>query len=213
MNQPEEKSGVVSIHGNDYETVALRVTKFRELHPDWTIETKLIDAGLHVIMKTTIKDAEGRVISTGHAEEERGAGINATSAIENCETSSCGRALAFHLFPGTFLRSADEMSDALIAQGVKRVEKEFGERMAVLREPEMLQKVMDVKDKLADNDYHAAAEILVDLTKEQLYALQLAPTKGGILTTAEVNQIKSNEYFEAKNAVTGFVMPDERDAS
>jgi len=201
-----EENGIVEIHGKSYQTVALRVTKFREAHPDWTILTKIIDAGLYVTIKATIKDETGRVISTGHASEERGEGmINTTSAVENAETSAVGRALAFHEYPGTFLRSADEMSEALIQQGIKRVQKDFGERMAILREPVMLQKIMDIKDRLADNDYHATAEIILDMTETEQSAMRLAPTKGGILTTAEVNQIKSNEYADARNAITGHV--------
>ena len=205
-----EESGIVEIHGKSYETVALRVTKFREEHPDWTIETEMLGNGQYVTMKATIKDETGRVIATGHAEEERGEGmINSTSALENAETSACGRCLALYKYPGTFLRSADEMSEALIQQGIKRVQKDFGERMAILREPAMLQKIMDIKDRLADGDYHATAEIILDMTETEQSAMRLAPTKGGILTTAEVNQIKSNEYADARNSITGHVRPEE----
>lgn len=201
----DEKSGVVSIHGSDYETVALRVTKFREENPDWTIKTKVVGAGEYVMIKASIYDTEMKLISTGHAEEERGQGINATSAVENCETSAVGRALAFYKFPGVFLRSADEMSDALIQQGVKSLEKWYGEWMKVIREPVMLQKIMDIKDRLADSDYHAVAEIVMDMTDEQQQAMRKAPTKGGILTTEEIGKLKSNEYAEARNSITGHV--------
>ena len=200
----EVDNGIVELHGKSYETVALRVTKFREAHPDWTIKTKIIDPGLHVTVKASIFDADGKLIATGHASEERGdRGVNLTSALENAETSAVGRALAFYRYPGTFLRSADEMSEALIQQGVKRVQKDFGERMAILRE--MLPKIVDIKDRLADGDYHATAEIILDMTETEQSAMRLAPTKGGILTTAEVNQIKSNEYADARNSITGHV--------
>ena len=197
--------GIVTIHGNEYETVALRLTKFREEHPDWTIETELLGDGQFVTMKTTIKDAEGRIISTGHAQEERGEGmINTTSVMENAETSSCGRALAFYKFPGSFVRSADELHEALIQQGVKRVQKDFGERMKIIREPKFLGTLCDLKDRLADNDYHAAAEICLDMTEEQGAAMWLAPTKGGILTTREREQINSDEFAAARNSITGY---------
>ena len=202
----EVDNGIVELHGKSYETVALRVTKFREAHPDWTIKTKITDPGLHVTVKASIFDETGKLIATGHASEERGdRGVNLTSALENAETSAVGRALAFYRYPGTFLRSADEMSEALVQQGIKRVQKDFGERMAILREPVMLQKIMDIKDRLADNDYHAVAEIILDMTETEQSAMRLAPTKGGILTTAEVNQIKSNEYADARNLITGHV--------
>ena len=200
----EEKPGVVVLHGNEYQTVALRVTNFREDKPDWTIKTKVIGNGEYVSIKASILDETGRLIANGHAEEERGIGVNKTSAIENCETSAVGRALAFYKYPGQFLRSADEMNDALVQQGVKQVQKDFGERMQIIRDLPMLMKIVELKDKLADNDYHAAAEIILDMKEDEIAALNLAPTKGGIMTTAEIQKFSSNEYFEAKNAITGF---------
>jgi hypothetical protein len=196
-----EDNGIVSIHGKDYQTVALRVTKFREMHPDWTLKAKIIGNGEFVTVRATVKDDQGRTISTGHAEEERGAGINKTSAVENCETSAIGRALAFFNYPGIFLRSADEMSDALIQQGIKSVQKDFGERMKIIRG--MLNEITDLKDRLADGDFHAAVEIIQELTEDQTTALNLAPTKGGILTTEEISQIKSDDYSRARNELTG----------
>ena len=198
----QEETGIVSIHGKDYQTVAKRVTEFREQHEKWCIKTKVIANGQFVSVKASIYDEEGRLIANGHAEEERGHGINATSAVENCETSAVGRALAFYRYPGTFLRSADEMSDALIQQGVKQVQKQFGQRMSVIRD--ILPQILELKAQLADENYHAAVEIIHSLTEAQVDALNLAPTKGGILTTEEVNKLKSNEYAEARNSMTGY---------
>ena len=196
MNEQTD-DGIVEIHGMKYETVALRVTKFREEHPEWTIKTKIVDAGLHVIVKATVIDPEGRVISTGHAEEERGEGmINQTSALENAETSACGRALAFYKFPGHFIRSADEMSDAAIQQSAKNVQRDFGHRMAVVRE--ILPQLVDLKDRLADGDWYAAAEIVLGFNEREIEAINLAPTKGGILTTNEVALLKSDDYTGAR---------------
>ena len=198
----QEENGIVNIHGKDYQTVAKRVTDFREEHPDWCIKTKVIGNGQYVSVKASIYDEDGQLIATGHAEEERGHGINTTSAIENCETSAVGRALAFYRYPGTFLRSADEMSDALIQQGVKQVQKDFGQRMSVIRD--MLPQILDLKAQLEDNNYHAAVEIVHSFTDAQRDALNLAPTKGGILTTEEINKLKSNEYSDARNSMTGY---------
>ena len=200
----EIDNGVVTLHGKDYETVALRISKFREEHPDWPIETKCLDMGMYVTFRATIKNADGKIISTGHASEERGEGmINTTSALENCETSAVGRALAFYKFPGHFIRSADEMSDAVAQQAVKSLQKEYGERMKILRENSVLSKIVDLKDRLADGDYHAAAEIMLDFKDDELAALRCAPTKGGILSTREIEQMKTNEFSQARNAITG----------
>jgi len=110
-------TGTVEIHGKLYKTVALRVQEFRNDHPEWTIQSKVLSAADIVQVKTTIKDHEGRVLANGHAEEERGrTNILKTSALETCETSSVGRALAFLSYGGTSIASAEELSNALQQQ-------------------------------------------------------------------------------------------------
>jgi hypothetical protein len=105
------ETGIINIHGKDYQTVALRVTKLRNEHKDWSITTDILCADAEsVLMKATVSDESGRVIGTGHAEEKRGKGINAMSALENCETSAIGRALAACGYGGTEYASANEMS-------------------------------------------------------------------------------------------------------
>jgi hypothetical protein len=48
-----------------------------------------------IVVRAVIREESGRILATGHAEEVRGSTrINATSALENCETSAIGRALA-----------------------------------------------------------------------------------------------------------------------
>ena len=87
----------------NYETVASRLRRFRADNPTWTIQTCIIDATDEVVrMQCSIgyyaADANARfcLIASAHAEEYRAASeINATSALENCETSALGRALAF----------------------------------------------------------------------------------------------------------------------
>lgn len=109
-------SGKVNIHGKEYETVALRVQRFREVHG---MEYSLITEVLHrseqcVVMIARILDSNGRIIATGHAEEYRtSSSINKTSALENCETSAIGRALAAFGMGGTEFASADEVANAI----------------------------------------------------------------------------------------------------
>lgn len=112
------KKETVTIHGKEYETVASRVQRFREQHPDWTIYTKLVErTSDDVVMKASIKDEKGRTIATGHAEERREANtINRTSALEVCETSAIGRALAAFGLAGTEYASADEVAQAVVQQ-------------------------------------------------------------------------------------------------
>jgi len=112
----------VTIHGKEYKPVSLRIEEFRADHPlpdgPLCIRTELvsIDADT-VVMRSEIADMEGRILATGYAEEVRtNRGINATSALENCETSAIGRALAFAGFAGDEIASADEVANAINQQ-------------------------------------------------------------------------------------------------
>lgn len=114
-------TGKVNIHGKEYETVASRVQKFRsdkEIGIKYSIETELMDANdKTVVMKALIKNMEGKIIATGYAEENRNSSmINKTSALENCETSAIGRALANFGMAGTEYASADEVANAISQQ-------------------------------------------------------------------------------------------------
>lgn len=83
---------------SDYETVEERLIKFWKEHPDGRIETELIEASSNrfiVVARVFRTEADVRYWTSGHAYEiitDRG--VNATSALENCETSAIGRALA-----------------------------------------------------------------------------------------------------------------------
>lgn len=83
---------------DDYETVEERLTKFWKDNPDGRIETKLLEASpSRFIVGSSVyrKSDDSAPWATGLAEETvQGRGVNATSALENCETSSIGRALA-----------------------------------------------------------------------------------------------------------------------
>jgi len=111
-------TGIVNIRGKEYQTVALRVQKFREQHPDWSIITALISRDAEtVVMLASVMNEQNRIIATGHAEEFRNASqINSTSALENCETSAIGRALAAAGFGGTEFASANEVQNAIHQQ-------------------------------------------------------------------------------------------------
>lgn len=110
----------VSIHGREYETVASRVQRFREAHPNHTISTEIVRLDDdQVVMRASIL-AAGSLIATGHAQEFRKASqINATSYVENCETSAIGRALAAFGIAGTEFASANEVQNAIHQQNHK----------------------------------------------------------------------------------------------
>ncbi len=113
------KEGTVNIHGKDYLTVAKRVKDFRDsVGHDLSLETEIVEANeTIVVMKAVIREKSGFVLATGHAEEVRASSkINSTSALENCETSAIGRALASLGFGGTEFASANEVQNAIAQQ-------------------------------------------------------------------------------------------------
>ena len=83
---------------DNYETVEVRLEKFIKDFPDFRIDTELESfANDRFIVKAYIYRtfADGVAFATGYAEEKiTDRGVNSTSALENCETSAIGRALA-----------------------------------------------------------------------------------------------------------------------
>ena len=107
---------------NDYETVADRIRRFKAEYPDSRIETQLVEAtGPVGNTRWTVKasiwrdraTATGkydRPDATGWAMEIDGTGMaNNTSALENCETSAIGRALANLNYSGDKRATREEM--------------------------------------------------------------------------------------------------------
>lgn len=120
----------------DYETVEERLTKFWKDHPEGRIETKLIvnTPTQYIVWSAIYRDAaDVQPWATGLAEETvQGRGVNATSALENCETSSLGRSLA----------------NAGYATKGKRASRE--EMSKVAAKAAVVDQVQQVKAKMAD---------------------------------------------------------------
>ena len=104
----------------DYETVEERIRRFYKDYPDGRIITEnlttLQDRQVSTwVFKTIIyldegSHAIGLPKATGHAfEVDGGGGANKTSAMENAETSSIGRALANMNMSGNKRASREEM--------------------------------------------------------------------------------------------------------
>ena len=118
----KSKNGqMINIHGKEYATVAHRIAVLRRnLGAKAKIETEVISIDKDtVVCKATIS-LNGVVIATGLAEEKRTASrINQTSALENCESSAVGRALAFCGITNDQIASAEEVSAAIEQQDKK----------------------------------------------------------------------------------------------
>lgn len=114
----------------DYELVETRISKFYSLYEDGRIQTENMstkedrEKGIWVVkarLYTTQEDQRlGLPKATGYAfEVDGGYGANKTSALENCETSAIGRALANMALHGSKRASREEMSK--VERGVEPV--------------------------------------------------------------------------------------------
>jgi len=117
VNDLNESHGVTQRGGKKYTEVAKRVEAFRKhFGLKFGITTDIvIDDGKRVVMKAKIFDLANPTTSVGEgfAEEIRGSSnVNKTSAIENCETSAIGRALASCGLHGGQYASVDEIIKA-----------------------------------------------------------------------------------------------------
>ena len=110
------KLKTINIKGKKYVEVNERLKYFRSNYPNYSLTSRIthIDSEM-VVVQSDILDPEGRILASGHAHEEKGANyINKTSYVENCETSSWGRALAnFGIGIDESVASAQELQIAL----------------------------------------------------------------------------------------------------
>jgi hypothetical protein len=115
------KFKTTNIKGKDYVEVNQRVIALRAL-PEFkghSIETELLHLDTDsCVVRATIKNAQGQVVSQGMAQEDKSSSrINQTSYVENCETSAVGRALGFlGIGIETSIATADEVGMAISKQ-------------------------------------------------------------------------------------------------
>ena len=154
----------------DYEPVEVRLEKFIKDYPSFRIATELevVEATRYIVKAYLYKDAsDGVAWATGYAEETVSSrGVNQTSALENCETSAIGRALANAGYAPKGKRpSREEMSKVValkpvkpavqdLVQAIKAADKEPAEQdywttpvndyMKVVDAPVTLEKALDL---------------------------------------------------------------------
>ena len=153
----------------DYETVEVRLEKFIKDYPDFRIATELevVESNRYIVKAYLFKvSSDSAAFSTGLAEEKvADRGVNQTSALENCETSAIGRALANAGYAAKGKRpSREEMSKVVtprvtkpavqdLVQAIKAADKELAEQdywttpvneyMKVVDAPVTLEKAME----------------------------------------------------------------------
>jgi hypothetical protein len=141
---------------SDYEPVEVRLEKFIKDYPSFRIATELevVEASRYIVKAYLFKDAsDGVAWATGYAEETVSSrGVNQTSALENCETSAIGRALANAGYAPKGKRpSREEMSKVVAQKPVKPAVADVqdywttpvNEYMKVVDAPVTLEKAME----------------------------------------------------------------------
>lgn len=105
MFNPNEH--MIQLKGKDYLQVMWRLVWFREDHPDYGLETVLIENDEeHAIFMARITDESGRVLSMGHGSERI---VDFGDFLEKAETKAVGRALAMLGYGTQF--AADELDE------------------------------------------------------------------------------------------------------
>jgi len=132
---------------NDYETVDSRVKRFYTDHPGGRITTALVDMDGEpgrtrwVVRASIWRDRiDGEPDGTGLAFEVDGTGMaNKTSALENCETSAVGRALANIGYSGDRRASREEMAKTVQQPQPKPAPADWREQVGKLTTREAIQ--------------------------------------------------------------------------
>lgn len=144
----------------DYETVEVRLEKFIKDYPDFRIATELevVEKDRYIVKAYLFKTAQDTVAwATGYAEEKvTDRGVNATSALEVCETSAIGRSLANAGYAAKGKRpSREEMRKVVATKVVKPVVQDLvpdqqdywttpvNEYMKVVDAPQTLEKAIE----------------------------------------------------------------------
>ena len=110
---------------NDYETVEERIRRFYKDNPDARITTELVSADgdpgrtRWIVKAYVFRDSErDKPDATGYAFEVDGSGMTQkAAALETCETSAIGRALANLNYSGNKRASREEMAKVQRQQG------------------------------------------------------------------------------------------------
>lgn len=184
-----DSHGITQRGGKKYTQVVHRMEAMRSVFGlDLGVETKiLVDDGQRVVVQALITLAQGGVVGSGMAEEIRGQGnVNKTSALENCETSAIGRALASIGLAGGEYASANEIDavprkqEALNSQNQGGAPAPTQSPPSVKAAPPVSQPITTQKE-LDDADNQDSRDI--DLYKDVKYKLSQCKMKSHVHET------------------------------
>ena len=197
----------------DYETVEERLIKYWKDHPDGQIHTRLLnqDSGRFIVIAEIYRtEADSRPWTTGLAEETvQGRGVNATSALENCETSAIGRALANAGYATKGKRaSREEMTkvatikktESIIDETKAKMAQTSGEYIPVVKEDDPWTIKPATMPPTMGEAVATVKEIIGGQTEKDI---PRCPHGEMIWKTGQSGAGKAWGHFKCRNAVTG----------
>ena len=118
----------MAFNSAEYETVAERLSRFKKDNENFRMESEVIahtalEESTRWVVKVSLwRDAnEERCTSTGFAEErDGGQGANRAAALENCESSALGRALANAGYAGSKRVTREELAKTVAVDDIER---------------------------------------------------------------------------------------------
>lgn len=211
------KLKTVNVRGKDYVEVSTRLEHFRQHYPTHSLQSEIVSITTdEVVMVARVYDANGHIVATGHAHEDKSSSkINQTSYVENCETSAWGRALgAFGIGLNGGVATADEVGMAIAKQdaGDKTVQltisNSTGNALAKQVEARLNGAVADVTRYLRSTGWINANDDIASLPDDKLRL---------ILDRAEslIDKARSGnvDHREVKGAIAAAVRKTERAAA
>lgn len=98
---------MMKLKGKDYLQVMWRLVWFREDHPDYGLDTVLLESDdNHAVFAAKVTDTEGRLLCSGHGSESK---KDFGDYLEKAETKAVGRVLAMLGYGTQF--AADELDE------------------------------------------------------------------------------------------------------
>lgn len=192
------ETGTIVLGQKEYTLVAKRVEDFRGEYPNYflgCVDLRIEENG--VFAKSELRDAEGKVLAIGHGMITD----NRPFRVERAETKANGRSLAFFGFGGSdfSIASAEEMEEAAEAEKeLAEVERLISHNNAVR---DHIESIVAIKAYLANDEYQNAYECIREIqeaSEDDWRALWRATSRGGIWSTRERAQLKSNEMNDAR---------------
>ena len=201
--KPDKRDGYVQLGDKWYAMVATRVGQFRDdpNYQGWTINTIVTHGKQSILVRCEILDPEGRLRASGHSEKPwREGRASAKEGVERTETAAVGRALAnMGFLASEGIASYEEAADAILEERddlkeqLDTVTKHRDRLIEMIQAMSRnLRSIAAVRERIKREQWELLVEAYFEISEDDRIALNVAPTKGGWLTTYERGVLKDD---------------------